>query len=260
LRKSSCTRKQKVKIMRTKTLLLSALLGALGSVSVHAQNVYSLNVVGYINAVMEPGWTILTCPLNCTDTNGSPNNSIANLLNNSAGAYQSGQLKAAVYQFTGGVYSASDVAGVASGGVGGWQDNGTITLNPGQAVFFFNPFPLGSGSNMTATFVGTVPSGSQTNALIPGYNLVGSIVPATGDIVTNSITLFTNAQRLDYIYSFDSDYNGTGQVGFTQNIFEPAAGGWQPGDPSIANVYNGFFYWNNTANTNNWVENYSVSQ
>jgi hypothetical protein len=52
------------KIMRTKTLALSAVLGMLGSASLVAQNnVYSINAVGYINVTMPPGYSIVTCPL-----------------------------------------------------------------------------------------------------------------------------------------------------------------------------------------------------
>ena len=48
--------------MRTKTMLLSALLGGLGSVSLMAQstNVYSLNAVGYINITVQNPATILS--------------------------------------------------------------------------------------------------------------------------------------------------------------------------------------------------------
>jgi len=241
--------------MRTKTILLSALLGALGSVSAMAQtNVYSLNAVGYINATLEPGYTILSCPLIA-----SPDNTIATLLNNTNAQYQSGLKKAEVFQFTGGGYSAEDTAGAANA-PSGWQAGGVITINPGQAVFFYNP----TSSNMFATFVGTVPTGSLTNTLSPGYNLVGSIVPATGDIVTNSIMNFTNAQRLDYVYTFDSDINPatSAQFGYSeQDVFSPAAGGWTTGDPTITNVYEGFFYHVNSATVPiNWVENFSVSQ
>jgi hypothetical protein len=254
VRKSPCTRKQnvkksrKVKIMRTKTMLLSALLGALGSVSVMAQtNVYSLNAVGYINVTLEPGYNIITCPLIA-----SPDNTIATLLNNTNGAYQSGSRNPAqVLQFTGGVYSASDEA--ASGNApSGWASGGTITINPGQAVFFFNP----STTNMSATFVGTVPTGLVTNALIPGYNLVGSIVPVIGDIVTNPISLFTNAQSSGRTVDFIDTY--TPGVGYLQDIY--SAGAWQSGDPTLTNVYQGFFFFNGFSTTNNWVEDYSVSQ
>jgi len=64
-------------------MLLSALLGAIGSVSVMAQNVYSLNAVGYINVTAVPGFTMIACPLI-----GANGNSIGALLNNSANQYK----------------------------------------------------------------------------------------------------------------------------------------------------------------------------
>jgi hypothetical protein len=234
--------------MRTKTMLLSALLGSLGSVSVMAQtNVYSLNAVGYINVTLLPGYNIITCPLIA-----SPNNTIATLLNNTNGQYQSGSRAVAqVLQFTGGVYSASDEAQAANA-PSGWASGGTITMNPGQAVFFYNP----ASTNMYATFVGTVPTGPITNALIPGYNLVGSVVPVTGDIVTNPISLFTNAQSSGRTVDFIDTY--APGVGYSQDIY--SAGAWQSGDPVITNAYEGFFFYNGFTTTNNWVEDFTVSE
>jgi hypothetical protein len=235
--------------MRTKTILLSALLGALGSVSVMAQtNVYSLNAVGYINVTIQPGYNIITCPLIA-----SPDNTIATLLNNTNGQYQSGaRTSSDVYQFSGGTYTAEDEASSANA-PSGWAAGGTITINPGQAVFFYNP----TSTNMSATFVGTVPTGPITNALIPGYNLVGSVVPVTGDIVTNPISLFTNGaysgRTSDYIYTYSPSAGYSSQDSFT-------AAGWNTGDPTLTNVYEGFFFYNAFSTTNNWIENYSVSQ
>jgi hypothetical protein len=111
-----------------------------------------------------------------------------------------------------------------------------------------------STTNMYATFVGTVPSGSVTNALIPGYNLVGSIVPMAGDLVTNSISLFTNGQSSGRTVDFIDTY--APGAGYSQDIY--SAGAWQTGDPIITNVYQGFFFFNGFSTTNYWVENYSV--
>jgi hypothetical protein len=232
--------------MRTKTMILSALLGALGSVSVHAQNVYSLNAVGYINVTLLPGYNIITCPLIA-----SPNNTIATLLNNTNGQYQSGSRNpAVVYQFEGGIYTSIDTASSGSG-TSGWGGGGTETINPGQAIFFYNP----STTNMSATFVGTVPTGPITNALAPGYSLVGSVVPVTGDIVTNSISLFTNGavsgRNADAIYLYAPG------VGYSINTYTTS--GWAGGDPMLSNVYEGFFFVNAFSTTNNWIENYSVN-
>jgi hypothetical protein len=221
--------------MRTKTVLLSALLGALGSVSVHAQNVYSLNAVGYINVTCPPGFSIVACPLIA-----SPNNTISNLLNNSSGTYA----RVKVYSF-----STSSGYAIDTGTASGWLAGGTNTLNPGQAVFISNP----GTSNLTITFVGTVPSGPMTNVLSPGFNLVSSIVPSSGDLVTNSLTGFTNANPRDKLFVFTP---GTGYSTYTAT----SKTNWLGGDPTLANVGEGFFYENNTANPLDWVENYSVGQ
>jgi hypothetical protein len=254
--------------MRTKTIVLSALLGALGSVSVMAQtNVYSLNVVGYINASMPPGYSQLTCPLI-----SSPDNTIGTVLNNASGAYIG-----VIVQFynpsTGG-YSTDQ--GEAVGGRGGtlntngWANNGTNVLAPGVACWVQNP----SNVTLNATFVGTVPTGALTNSLVKGYNLVGSIVPVSGDIITNSLSTLTNYNFGDVVLVYNPatlGYNtyevanggrGAGGYGYYEggpSDPNPPAGDWNaPGDPIITNVYQGFWY-DNSGSTVNWVENYSVN-
>src|SRR5208283_4972797 len=71
--------------MRTKTMLLSALLGSLGSVSLMAQstNVYSQNAVGYINVTIQPNYNIVTVPLLC-----SPDNTLNTLMPDTNGQYK----------------------------------------------------------------------------------------------------------------------------------------------------------------------------
>jgi len=237
--------------MRTKTLLLSALLGALGSVSVHAQNVYSLNAVGYINVTFPPAsYTILTVPLV-----GSPDNTLNTLLPNTNGQYRHAQ----VFAFANGAFTITETGVAVAANPTGWAGGGAdISLTPGTAAWFYNP----EATNMTATFVGTVLTGPQTNTLIPGFNLVGSIVPASGDLATNSIMSLTNTTRHDYVYTYDpiAGYGpqdnvaapGNGQAGSYLNE-------WTAGDPIISNVYDGFFYFNFASTNNYWVENYSVS-
>jgi len=237
-------------------MLLSALLGALGSVSVIAQtNVYSLNAVGYINVTLLPGYNIISAPLIA-----SPDNTIKTLLNNTNAQYQSGSGRsgqyALVYSYVNGQYvtDQADYQNTPSG----WLNGGTNTINPGQAVFFYNP----TATNMYATFVGTVPTGSITNALAPGYSLVGSVVPVSGDILTNSISLFTNGQVTGSGRSVTADEIYTYAAGVGYSTYQYSASGWVLGttvtDPTLANVYSGFFFYNPFSTTNNWVENYSV--
>jgi hypothetical protein len=223
--------------MRTKTMLLSALLGAVGSVSVIAQtNVYSLNAVGYINVTLSPGFNIVSCPLVA-----SPDNTINTLL----GANTNGQYKKwQIYGWNGGYIQ-------ESGTPTGWLEGGTNTINPGQAVWIQNP----SNITATVTFVGTVPTGSLTNAIQPGFNLVSSILPASGDIVTNSLMLFTNITKKDQVYT----YNPL-TLAYTQYSAGGSPATWVVGgDPILPTVGGGFWYESAAATVNNWVENYSVS-
>jgi hypothetical protein len=235
--------------MRTKTLLLSALLGALGSVSVHAQ-VYSLNTVGYINVTAPPGFSIVSCPLLTSD----PSNTVATLFPNGTNQI----VLAEVFQFVPatGSYNVDEASTKLAGENGftnGWEYGGKFTLLPGQALFFDNP----TTANLVFTFVGTVPTGSLTNTINTGFNLISSILPASGDLVTNSLTQFTNPTTQDEVFVYSSAITN-------YNVFEwTKKNGWTSNsiaqDPIIPNVGEGFFY--ETAGTAiQWVENYSVAQ
>jgi hypothetical protein len=247
--------------MRTKTLALSALLGLLGAASAMAAPVYSVNGVGYINTTFPAGtFTLLTDPLIAT-----PDNTLSNVMPNVNAQYKF----AIVYSFSGGVYTTEEI-GVKTNANNhsGWQNGGgDITLNPGQAVFFYNS----TASPMSATFVGTIPQTNTpvsgnfpnglTNTLNPGLNLIGSIVPASGDLCSNTITAMTFMHKFDYVYTYDPT-NG----GFSgQDIVQKTGTGhgylneWSIGDPVIDQVTYGFFYWNNQAGNVNWVENFSIN-
>jgi hypothetical protein len=270
--------------MRTKTLALSALLGMLGTASLVAQtNVYSINAVGYINVTLYPGYNLITCPLIT-----SPDNTISTLLNNSNGQYQIGSghsaLRATVFQYINGIgYVAGDQADKTVL-PSGWSQTGTNTILPGQAIWFQNPGTIGTGSNMLATFVGTVPQANNynlTNTLYPGYNLVGSIIPSSGDIVTNSITdigtngpggnsglLAKGPSNGDAIFVFDPTYDAgiggqggysTGQGGVYSVNHAGTKSSWSSPDPATATVYQGFWYQSTTNVPNNWVENFTIN-
>jgi len=253
-------------------MILSALLGALGSVSVMAQaNVYSLNAVGYINITCYPGFNLISCPLIA-----SPDNTINSVLNNGDGHLTGTTL----YFFSPITGPTSDSAENTSGkpstsNTNGWVQNGTNVLAPGVACWFQN----GSTTNRVITFVGTVPTGPVTNTLYTGFNLVSSIVPASGDIITNSLMNLTNynlgaaGKGGDQVFTFDQANTpinvayqcGTGK-GFGGNGYNQATGvvgstgNWNAnGDPILPDVGGGFTYENSGANIS-WVENYSVSQ
>jgi hypothetical protein len=258
--------------MRTKTLALSALLGMLGSASVMAQNVYSVNAVGYINVTIPPGFSIITAPLVA-----SPDNTLNTLLPNLAvngGNSPSTYAGLTVFKLTNGHFS-EDVANSYSAG---WVNGGTLTINPGTAVFLDSTFyPLNSGHNYTTTFVGSVPSsasGAFTNVITPGINLVGSIIPVTGDPQTSSIlnlenNLVNGGNNLstlggDTIFFFDPTYNGHSQNGFNEAVANSYSAGWtggagSNGDPLITSVSEGFYFVNASSGNVNWVENFTLN-
>jgi hypothetical protein len=225
--------------MRTKTMLLSALLGTLGSVSLMAQstNVYSLNAVGYINVTVQPGFNIVSCPLIA-----SPDNTINTVLTNGTGQFKKWQFWA--YSPAGGYH---EELGTATG----WSAGGTNTLSPGQAAWLFNP-----GANPSnITFVGTVPSGSLTNTLIASsFNLVSSILPTSGDLVTNPLTDLHTQTKKDQVWMYTPTTKS-----FAETIATPT-GTWSSGDPVQSTVGTGFWYFNAAATNNSWVENFSVGQ
>src|SRR5690349_15762138 len=54
--------------MRTKTLLLTAALAAAGAASAMAQNVYSVNAVGYANVALKKGFNMVANPFVVADS------------------------------------------------------------------------------------------------------------------------------------------------------------------------------------------------
>ncbi len=195
--------------MRTKTLALSALIGMLGSAAVMAQqNVYSINAVGYINLSLAPGFNMIAVQLVT-----SPTNTVVNLFPNPAdpitgnGPYDNCE----IFKFNpvDGRYDNSD-NGDAAGGMGttGWDGGGTITINPGEAVWFDN----GTGGTLSVTVVGSVPQGTNSITIYPGFNMLASPVPFSGDLVQSM--QFTN-----YV-----NFNDQGSQAFVWENPDPALG------------------------------------
>jgi hypothetical protein len=262
--------------MRTKTLALSAVLGMLGTASLVAQqNVYSLNAVGYINVTLPVGYSVITCPLICGVSAGvSPGTFVTNDLN-------------VLFPASNSLYNGASVLTWNQGGVGfvtsdnyaagSWANGGNdISLPPGTAVFFGN----GTGATLHATFVGTVPQGSLTNTLVPGYNLVGSMVPTSGDMTLNTIMNGGNANGFgpngpgpgdNLLFWIDGagGYGGNdGNPGFNAGSWSSGAGPdgtgsagtpyFGPGGNPFDGVTTGFFYDNNNS-TFNWVESFTIN-
>ena len=199
--------------MRTKVLLCAAALAA-SLASSMAQNVYSLNVVGYYNVTIPArGFYMVANQLNTT------NNSLGSVIPAPADGSQ-------IYIYSGG-YTAATYDALA----GAW-DNPSIDLSPGKAGFFRD----NSGSVQVLTFVGEVlqnTSPGLINTMPSGvFSVRSSMVPQAGKLTAD---LGMNAlDDGDQVYI----YNG----GYTADTYDGLAGDWgNPGGP-VVQVGQGFFY------------------
>jgi hypothetical protein len=233
--------------MRTKTLALSSLLGAIGAASAVAQtNVYSINAVGYINLVLPVGFSQIGIQL----TNSSGPNTVKSIFPNpqgGPGTYNN----CVVEKYNPGTGHYQSESGSTSYSANGWTGGGTMSLNPGEAVWFNN----GTGVPITNTIVGTVPQGTFTVNIVPGFQLISSPVPFSGDIVTNMG--FTN-------FIVGSVFEVYNPAGHNYNTYASTSSGgtgymneWVPGDPQ-AGVGQGFWY-NSDASPTPWVQTFEIN-
>jgi hypothetical protein len=215
--------------MRTKVLLCAAALAASLASSMAQSNVYSLNVVGYYNITVAGGQKVMIAnQLNTT------NNTIGSLL-----APPMVNNNDSLYKYAGGfstsLYSTDD---------GQWDPDPTVTMNPGEAVFYV------PSVTTTLTFVGEVLQGSLTNTLPLNVKVMrSSMVPQQGGVSSVLGVPFDNNDSL-YLYN----------AGYSTYLYSTDDGQWDPNEPVI-NVGQGFFYVKaataNPANAN-WVRNFTV--
>ena len=215
--------------MRTKTLSLVAALGAAGMMALQAQ-VYSVNVVGYVNVTVPAGKLALLCnPLDPGDAN-----TIADLLTGLP-------VGTMVYKYdsaTGGFVSSTYM-----GDPLGWMPSGDLTLNPGEGFFLSNPGP----DDIQITFVGEVQQGTLEIPLVAGFNLVGSKVPQAGKVHTD---LGLPVEDGDAVYTFNVDTQSYDMATY-------AGGMWLPTmqEPEV-DVAEGF--WVSKVNATTWTREFSV--
>jgi len=214
--------------MRTKTLLLTAALAAVGVSSSMAQ-VYSVNVVGYINQSLPTGFRMIANQLD----NGS-GNKVANLIPNPPdGTY--------VFKFNpaNGGYIQIDFAD------GAWEgDDVNMVLAPGEGVFISSP------AAHNVTFVGEVRTGLSSIPIPTGFSIKSSVVPQSAPI---SVMGFVGTEG-DYIYRFNPSNGGYFQDDFADGAWEGDSGGVAP-TPNIAESF--FVYHPGAAKT--WDRTFNVN-
>jgi hypothetical protein len=208
--------------MRTKTLLLTAAIGVAGLSSSVAQstNVFSVNVVGYVNLPLSTGFSLIANQLNTT------NNTIGNLLQNVPNFSN-------FYRWNGTSFD------VATYSFGAW-DQPTYSLAPGEGGFF------NTDTATTLTFVGEVLQGALANPIPVGFSIRSSKVPQAGGVDTLGLT---NLSNFDNLYQ----WNPTNQ---SYQVFTYQFGAW---DPAVPVVKVGEAVFINAQAATSWDRNFQVN-
>ena len=213
--------------MKLKALMLAGAVAVAVAGSANAQTpVYSVNVVGFINLDVPPGFSMIANQLD----NGT--NTVGSLFPNVPNSTQ-------IFKFNGTSFSQTEfITGL------GWIPDGNTTIMPGEGVFIRNP----QTTNMTLTIVGNVAVGTSTVQLVPGgFTVVSSAIPQSG---TPSALQFP-VDDGDQIFRFVS-----GAYQSSENI--SALGGFIPSTPTI-NIGESFFVKKAAGATGtNWVRTFTV--
>jgi len=277
--------------MRTKTLLLSAAVVAAGVASSMAQsNVYSLNIVGYVNIPVTKNKIVM---LNNPFDTGVSNNAIANVLLQPYFGGTNGVPDPALdygwdgtflYHFQPGTGYIQEGYNTGFGWAAGNNDPGdangfsTITLPPGKG------FWLIPTTNGTVTFTGSVVL-SSTNTLVKGIQQVGSVYAGattlaglglgTANATTPGVAT-EHANDGDFIYRWYTP-SFPAQAGYTEPAYTYSSGlgfntgyGWYDNDAPggaggstngpIMNPGEGFWYLIGPAGqTVTWPQNFTVN-
>jgi len=201
----------------TKLVLIIALaVAAALRPAVQAQsNVYSSNIVGYINVALSPGWNLATAQLITTPSNNA---------NDVLPGAPDGSL---LYRFDLGSYkeAATYLTGVGWYPISGDTNDPALNLPLGEGFFIWTP------QACTITIVGEVAQGCLANVIPVGYSLKGSMVPQAG--LLHDVLLFPNTTGVRACVLFDTPWVCPLFSCYMYTTF------WSPADPYI-NVAQGF--------------------
>jgi hypothetical protein len=212
-------------------------------------NVYSLNVVGYVNVTLPTHkFTAVANPLDASMGGTiSYGNNMTNLFSIATGNLFGGS---SIAQF---VSAANDYGTTITynSATKKWASN--FSMPPGKSALFFNA----GASDTVITFTGQVEQGSYPVATLGShqFSLIGSPVPIGGQ-VTNSTTVLNLAPSGgDTIATFNGAANDWNPV--TQ--WNSATKKWSNTASATIGVAQGFLYFNASGTPNNWVSNFTVN-
>lgn len=219
------THGNKNKIMRTKSLFAAAAILAGGAVASFGQgNVYSLNIVGYINVELTSGSLhLLSNPLKPSEGNYSVNNIVK--------LQDAGSDGTTLFKWDGSQW-------IPVGYIEGFGWDTEVDINHGEG-FFIQPT-----LTQTITFVGEVATGDSATAISGALSLLGSKIPVAGPVPGS-----TTGNDGDTIFTWNVAANSWVPTGFIEGF------GWDGDNVEgpVVQVGEGFFY-QNTGSTVNWVQ------
>jgi hypothetical protein len=224
--------------MKIKTLAIAAATLAVGAITSQAQ-VYSQNIVGYVNVIYPAGTLILSAnPL----TTG--NDVLTNVIGSGTGLIGTPHL----YHWNNVGWDTYTWSGAQKKWLNGVADVSNTNISPGQAFF------INASVTFTNTYSGTIVAntggGTATNALHTGYTPIGELVPY-GDTLTNSSTVNLTVGGASSIQIWDN----VAQAYQPVYTYSGAKKTWLQGavtNVPVLSVGQGFFI-NPNVNTN-WVQ------
>lgn len=224
--------------MRTKLLAAAAILAAGVATSMAQSNVYSLNIVGYVNVPVAGTLTAMSNPLRA-GTAGAVDRADQVI------PYSDGD---SIQVWTGVTWSSYTMDSLSGTG---WTDsNGDVPLASLPVLGSGKGFFYGKNTSITTvTLVGEVRTGTNNVAIGTGLSALGSPLPYGGPIETGPIDL--NVQDGDNVQT----WTGSGWRAVTRDGLSGT--GWTDtnGDapePTLT-VGQGFFY-GNTVGAFNWQQ------
>jgi hypothetical protein len=213
--------------MKAKTLLIAAAALAAGVMHSQAQ-VYSQNIVGYVNVPLSTGYNLVANQLDADGT-GTNNNIYTTVGTNFPAGTQ-----VLAWSPSAGVFTISRL--LASGK---WNGNNIVVtnaMNPGTG-FFIN---VAAPTNIT--FVGNVITGTNSYPVVAGYQIVAPSGPVSGTLdTTNGYVPTTGDQILVW--------NATSGL---YTIHRKLAASWNGGgDPELTVGQSVFL---NAVNNSTWTQ------
>lgn len=203
------------------------MIGAAGIVSSYAQNVYSVNVVGYITLSLTNTYTMIANQLD--DKNG----------NYATNVFAGAPAGTIFSKYTSSGYQNLTKTATWSGALG-------MQIAPGEGVFVRKP---PSPATVNLTVVGEVMQGDLVNPIVFGYDIYSTMVPQAGGLSTVHNYPRTTGDTVSF-------FTPTGYRNFTV-VPQGGTNRWNPNEPIVA-VGDAFWVRGNAAAGTNWVRTFNV--